>query len=350
MKRRQFAPHIPLPDFRRISENVAADTSPGLDEAVENGPTVIQDGVEQQPLSPAPVQAHEEGEKGSQAITGQERAVEPREYVAPKADDLGTLEEIPLDKILASPFQPRLFFDEQALEDLAENIREVGGLVEPIKVRPLADGRYELISGERRVRAYRLNGESTIPAWIKAIDDDAAFKEACAENLNREDLTLFEKATAYKRALDEGRAKSERALAVLSGANRMDVNRCLKLFKLPPEAIQVVKSNSSVLALSHIERLVGLSEDGYGELVTSGLALVSKGRLKREMLIPWIEKQIKPRSQIQTFHQYSLNGKPLGRLVIKNKKLSFNLDSEENSKLLVEAFEKAIASLGATRG
>lgn len=350
MKKRTFAPAIPLPDFAQADEpeqtaapklvlhgdkpEKAHDVIKAEIEA-ESG-VVTSSGAESETDFPQPDEAH--------------LLAAPREYVSPKENDVGYLDQIPVEKILPSPFQPRLYFNEQSIEDLAENIREVGGLVEPIKVRPLASGEYELVSGERRLRAYRVNGDATIPAWIKAMDDDSAFKEACAENLNREDLTLYEKAAAYKRALDEGRAKSQRALAVLSGANRMDIQRCLSIFKLPQAAIKIIAADGNIIGVSHIEPLVDHSENGHGDLVIEGLDLVSKGRLKRDMLISWIEKQAKPKSQIQAFHQYSLHGKPLGRMVIKSKKVSFSLDNEENSELLIQAFEKAIASLGATKG
>lgn len=346
-------PAMPLPDFQQPG---GPGEVPGPEKSSDKSPTPDAPSAPEASFdadagsSPAVNEAKPDDTGKSESTVEPAPPIEPREYVKPSKGGLGVLEQIPVEKILTSPFQPRLYFDEQSLEDLAENIREVGGLVEPIKVRPLADGRYELISGERRLRAYRINGDSAIPAWVKAMDDDSAFKESCAENLNREDLTLYEKALAYKRALDEGHAKSQRALAVLSGVNRMDIQRCLGIFKLPQAAISIIAANRDILAVSHIEHLVDHAVDGHGDLVTQGLELVSKDRLKRDMLISWIEKQAKPKNAVQTFHQYSLHGKPLGRMVIKNKKVSFNLDNEENSKLLIEAFEKAIASLGATRG
>ena len=344
---------MPLPDFKQPAElgDASAQESPSDKPGTTDAPSAPEAHVDTD-AAPSPAANDEEPKVtgATESPVEDSQQIETREYVEPTKDELGVLEQIAIEKILTSPFQPRLYFDEQSLEDLAENIREVGGLVEPIKVRPLADGRFELISVERRVRAYRINGAPEIPAWIKAMDDGTAFKEACAENLNREDLTLYEKAAAYKRALDEGHAKSQRALAVLSGVNRMDIQRCLGIFKLPPAAIKVIAANKDILALSHIEHLVDYATNGHGDLVAQGLELVSKDRLKRDMLISWIEKQAKPKNAVQTFHQYSLHGKPLGRMVIKSKKVSFNLDSEENSKLLVEAFEKAIASLGGTKG
>ena len=109
---------------------------------------------------------------------------------------------IPVDLIEPNPFQPRMTFDQEALEELAESIRTLG-LIQPITVRRKADGRYQIISGERRFRASRMSGMDMIPAYIRDTNDQGMLEMAIVENIQREDLDPIEVALSYQRLIEE---------------------------------------------------------------------------------------------------------------------------------------------------
>ncbi|MFM8530484.1 MAG: ParB/RepB/Spo0J family partition protein, partial [Ilumatobacteraceae bacterium] len=112
------------------------------------------------------------------------------------------LREISLDAIVPNPNQPRVHFDESALDELAESIREVG-VLQPILVRPLANGTFELIAGERRWRASRKAGLTTIPAVVRDTTELQSMEQALVENLQRADLTALEEASSYQQFIDD---------------------------------------------------------------------------------------------------------------------------------------------------
>src|SRR5690349_90006 len=166
------------------------------------------------------------------------------------------LREIDIDRILPNSHQPRKSFDETALNELADSIRE-HGLVQPIVVRMLEDGFFQLIAGERRWRAAQLAGLLRIPAVIREAGEHAALEIALIENLQREDLNPIEEAQAYERlVLDFGMTQEEVARRV--GKNRATVANMLRLLRLPPEVQQWLKENR--LSTGHAKALLSLSD------------------------------------------------------------------------------------------
>jgi ParB family chromosome partitioning protein len=141
--------------------------------------------------------------------------------------------EIELSKIVRNPNQPRTHFDEEALEELATSIKAVG-LIQPITVRQMPDGSYQIISGERRYRASKKAGLSKIPAYIKTAEDEHVMKMALVENIQREDLNAIEEALAYQRLVDDYSLTQEK-LSELVGKKRATVANYLRLLKLPAE-------------------------------------------------------------------------------------------------------------------
>lgn len=138
---------------------------------------------------------------------------------------------VSIDHIRANPNQPRREFDEEKLEELAASIKE-HGLIQPITVRYIGENRYELISGERRLRAAKLAGLQTIPSYIREANDEQSMAFSLIENIQREDLNPLEVAMAYKRLLDEfDYTQSE--VAVKVGKNRTTVTNMLRLLSLP---------------------------------------------------------------------------------------------------------------------
>jgi ParB family transcriptional regulator, chromosome partitioning protein len=166
------------------------------------------------------------------------------------------LREIDTDRIIPNSHQPRKNFDEDALNELANSIRE-HGIVQPIVVRPLDDGFFELIAGERRWRASQRAGIARLPAVVREAGDDSALELALIENLQREDLNPMEEAQAYERLItDFGLTQEEVARRV--GKNRATIANMLRLLRLPPEVQQWLRENR--LTTGHAKALLSLSD------------------------------------------------------------------------------------------
>ncbi|MDQ3528655.1 MAG: ParB/RepB/Spo0J family partition protein [Actinomycetota bacterium] len=163
-----------------------------------------------------------------------------------------------LSTIHPNPRQPRAAFDERALEELAQSLREVG-LLQPILVRPIGDRRYEIIAGERRFRAARLAGLEEIPAILRHTDDAALLTEALIENVHRADLNPLEEAAALQQLLDDF-ALTHEELARRLGKSRSAVSNALRLLALPAELQRAVAAGS--LSAGHARALLGASDQG----------------------------------------------------------------------------------------
>lgn len=143
------------------------------------------------------------------------------------------LNEIPLSQISPNPNQPRREFDEEALQELANSIREVG-IIQPITLRQVEDGKYQIIAGERRWRASQLAGLSSVPAYIRTVQDENVMEMALVENIQREDLNAIEIALAYKQLLDtEGMTQEKVSERV--GKSRAAIANYLRLLRLPAQ-------------------------------------------------------------------------------------------------------------------
>jgi ParB family chromosome partitioning protein len=149
----------------------------------------------------------------------------------------GGLLELPVDAVEPNPRQPRTTFEEESLEALSRSIQEVG-VLQPIVVRRAGD-RYELIAGERRLRAARLAGLATVPAVIRESDDAESLREALIENIHREDLNPIELAEAYRELLEELGLKQE-TLAERLGISRSNIANTIRLLQLPGEVQQLL--------------------------------------------------------------------------------------------------------------
>jgi ParB family transcriptional regulator, chromosome partitioning protein len=166
------------------------------------------------------------------------------------------LREIDTERIIPNSHQPRKNFDEDALNELANSIRE-HGIVQPIVVRPLEDGFFQLIAGERRWRASQRAGLARLPAVVRDAAEDSALELALIENLQREDLNPMEEAQAYERLItDFGLTQEDVARRV--GKNRATIANMLRLLRLPPEVQQWLRENR--LTTGHAKALLSLSD------------------------------------------------------------------------------------------
>jgi ParB family transcriptional regulator, chromosome partitioning protein len=180
----------------------------------------------------------------------------PAETASP-ADDLGAyFEEIPVGAITPNPRQPRRVFDEDTLDELAASIREVG-LLQPVVVRKIMPGHYELIMGERRWRACELAGLAQIPAIVRETSDDDLLRDALIENLHREQLNPLEEAAAYQQLLDDFSATHEE-LARKVGRSRPHISNTIRLLSLPAGVQKRVAAG--VLSAGHAKALLGISD------------------------------------------------------------------------------------------
>ena len=159
----------------------------------------------------------------------------------------GSVVEIPLEKVEVNPHQPRKNFDAGALAELSESIA-IHGLIQPITVRKMGDGTYQLISGERRLRASKLADLATIPAYIREADDKAMQEMALIENLQREDLSPMEVATTYKLLIDKYNLTQEE-LGTRVNKSRVSITQILSLLSLPPSIIEAL--NTQMISRGH---------------------------------------------------------------------------------------------------
>ncbi len=163
---------------------------------------------------------------------------------------------IPLEEIEVNPFQPRNEFDQEALEELADSIR-VHGLIQPLTVRRLAPNAYQLISGERRLRASRMAGLSEVPAYIRIANDQEMLEMALIENIQRENLNAIEIAITYQRLKEECQLTDEN-LAERVGKKRPTITNHLRLLKLPPDIQSAIKEKK--LSMGHARALTGVED------------------------------------------------------------------------------------------
>jgi ParB family chromosome partitioning protein len=164
--------------------------------------------------------------------------------------------EVAVDDVVPNPKQPRQVFDDEALDELAHSVREFG-LLQPIVVRDRPEGGYELIMGERRLRAAKAAGLETVPAIVRDTTDDALLRDALLENIHRVQLNPLEEAAAYQQLLEEFGATHEE-LASRIGRSRSQVTNTIRLMKLPVKVQTRVAAG--VLSAGHARALLGLPE------------------------------------------------------------------------------------------
>lgn len=183
------------------------------------------------------------------------------------------LEDLPISTIVPNPYQPRQHFDEEALSSLTASIREVG-VLQPVLVRPAGDG-YELIAGERRLRAAQRAGLTTVPAVVRTTDDTDALEHALIENLHRSDLNPLEEAAAYQQLIEDFDLTHDE-VARRVGRSRAGVTNTLRLLQLPPTIQRALRDGQ--LSMGHARALLGSPDRAFQErlarrIVSEGLSV-----------------------------------------------------------------------------
>ena len=188
-----------------------------------------------------------------------------------------------MDKIIANPDQPRRTFDEEALQELADSIRE-HGVISPITLRDNGDGSYMIIAGERRFRASKIAGLERIPAYIRTAKDEQVMEWALIENIQREDLDAIEIALAYQRLMDDYNLTQER-MSERVGKKRTTVANYLRLLKLPAEIQVGIKEKK--IDMGHARAILGTPSaerqlELYQRILREGLSVRKVEALAQE--------------------------------------------------------------------
>jgi ParB family chromosome partitioning protein len=191
--------------------------------------------------------------RGLGALIEDAEPIQPRGERRSENQATELIKEIEIDKINANPFQPRSTFDEEALGELAASIKELG-IIQPLTVR-LVSGEYQLISGERRLRAAKLVGLETVPAYIRTTNDQGMLEMALVENIQREDLDAIEIAISYQRLIDECYLTHDN-LSERVGKKRTTITNYLRLLRLPAEIQLGIKEHK--LSMGHARALVSI--------------------------------------------------------------------------------------------
>jgi ParB family chromosome partitioning protein len=202
---------------------------------------------------------------------------------APGETSTSALRDVPTSAVRPNPHQPRQHFDEEALASLAASVREVG-VLQPVLVREIGEGQFELIAGERRWRAAKRAGLPTIPVLVRIADDMASLEQAVVENLHRQDLNPLEEAAAYQQLIEDFHLTHEQ-LATRVGKSRVTVTNMLQLFQLPPSIQKFVREG--LLSAGHARALLATPDRSLQETLarralSEGLSVRAIEELVRE--------------------------------------------------------------------
>jgi ParB family chromosome partitioning protein len=225
--------------------------------------------------------------------TGVNPVSETRQETTNNINPIGLIN---ISDIQTNPYQPRTEFDQVALNELAESI-QVQGLIQPITVRKNGNNQYQLISGERRLRASKLAGLTQIPAYVRSANDQQMLEMALIENIQRENLNAIEVALSFQRMLEECNLKQEQ-LGERVGKNRTTVTNYLRLLKLPP-AIQISIRDQKI-SMGHARALINVDQADkqlflHQEIIDKGLSV----RKVEELVRSINSVEVKPKFQRQ---------------------------------------------------
>jgi ParB family transcriptional regulator, chromosome partitioning protein len=262
----------------------------------------------------------------------------------------GSVDEVDITKIDANPYQPRTIFDEETLNELASSIKEIG-IIQPITIRQFENGRFQLISGERRLRASKIAGITKIPAYIRTANDQNMLEMALVENTQREDLDAIEIAISFQRLIDECSLTQE-ILSQRVGKKRATVTNYLRLLKLPAEIQLGIKERK--LSMGHARSLVNIDEPKdqlkiYGKIIDQDLSVRKVEELVRKLavdneeeketnLVRALSKEYEElKLQLQSFFstgvEFSRSKKGNGKIVIPFK-------SDDDLERIIAIFDK----------
>ena len=240
-----------------------------------------------------------------------------------KVEGASSLNEIPLSEIEANPDQPRREFDEEALLELSESIRQIG-VIQPITLRKIADHKYQIIAGERRFRASQLCGMEAIPAYVREVTDDQVLEMALVENIQRVDLNPIEVAISYQSLMEQCHYTQDQ-LSDRIGKNRATVANYVRLLRLPAEIQMGLKEKK--IDMGHARALLGAENSVdqlsiYNEILKHGLTVRKVEELVRN--IGKEPEQSEKPAKKEISEEYSLLKDKLSEVFASDVKLSVN--------------------------
>ena len=214
-------------------------------------------------------------------------------------------DELKLCDIRPNPHQPRTEFDEEALRELAASIKSIG-VVQPITVREVEDGKYEIVAGERRFRAAKMAGLETIPAYVKKIGDESVLEMALIENIQREDLNAIEIALSYERLIEECNLTQD-ALSERVGKKRTTISNYLRLLKLPA-AIQLAIKEKKI-SMGHARAIIGIEDPEtqymvFEQIMKYDFSVRKVEEIVRELMKPEEAKAPRPKAELRPIGDY----------------------------------------------
>ncbi len=257
--------------------------------------------------------------------------------------------QIDINSIEVNPFQPRTRFDSESLDELAASIRQVG-IVVPLTVRETGAGRYQLIAGERRLRAARMAGLTHVPAYIRTADDTAMLEMALVENIQREDLDSIEVAITYQRLMEECSLTQEQ-LSDRVGKQRSTVANYMRLLRLPAE-IQLGIRNRN-LTMGHARTLVNIEDPAkqinvFYHIIQEDLSVRATEELVRHLHTAAVKDPSKAETRKRLNTEYEEIAKQLSNLF--SAEVQFRINERGRGKIVIpfgdsEEMERVIALL-----
>ena len=211
----------------------------------------------------------------------------------------GAIAEIPLEQIEANPFQPRTDFDREALMELVDSIK-AQGVIQPVTVRKMGFEKYQLIAGERRLKAAKMAGLESIPSFIRVANDEQMLEMALIENIHRQDLNAIEVAISYQRLMEECKLTQEK-LSERVGKGRTTISNFLRLLKLPPE-IQVAVRDGRI-NMGQARTLITIDNEELQlkilhEIIENELSVRQTEQLVNEIKKPGEKKKKEPKATL----------------------------------------------------
>ena len=267
---------------------------------------------------------------------------------ASEPQDTADILRIPVDMIEPNPFQPRMSFDQDALQELAASIKTFG-LIQPITVRKKTADRYQIISGERRFKACRLAGMDMVPAYIRDANDQGMLEMAIVENIQRENLDPIEVAMSYQRLIEECRLTQEQ-MADRVGKKRASVTNYLRLLKLPAKVQHDLKVG--LLSVGHAKVLLGVEDQAIQEQFCD--LVIKKGLSVRQLEEKIHELSVKEKpskKEVQLPDEYYKVLEHIGKFFDKDISLkrtesgkgtmTIHFDSDEEIRRFLKALDES---------
>jgi ParB/RepB/Spo0J family partition protein len=259
--------------------------------------------------------------------------------------DASPVRQVALSQIDPNPYQPRLLFDPARIEELAASINE-RGLIHDITLRPGREGRFILVAGERRMRAFQLLARTHIAARVVEIDDRTAALISLDENDGNEGLLDFERYHHYSRMIAQGLVSSHQEIASAKGFSRTQVVGIFAFGRLPKEVIPLLEAQPALLGYRTAQALAARVGEGHGALVIEAVKMLAKGEVGSEVAaVDWVARRLRPEASRAVTTIDNQTGAPVFRVTREERKVTVTLPRNIPPQALATAIEGLEAAL-----